>query len=102
MASEIEQLPDLAGFLKVASPPEWRRVSLRLPVVCDNSPRANSILRSNTLGITAEGIPSPDSFCHRDYAKSTQRRIPGAPPQPPRGRRPLRVFFVLQQGSQNQ
>jgi hypothetical protein len=26
MASEIEQLPDLAGFLKVASRPEWRRV----------------------------------------------------------------------------
>jgi hypothetical protein len=26
MASEIEQLPDLAGFLKVASRPEWRHV----------------------------------------------------------------------------
>jgi type IV secretory pathway TraG/TraD family ATPase VirD4 len=29
MASEIEQLPDLAGFLKVASRPEWRRVTVR-------------------------------------------------------------------------
>jgi type IV secretory pathway TraG/TraD family ATPase VirD4 len=28
MASEIEQLPDLSGFLKVASRPEWRRVVL--------------------------------------------------------------------------
>jgi type IV secretory pathway TraG/TraD family ATPase VirD4 len=28
MASEIEQLPDLAGFLKVASRPEWRRVTV--------------------------------------------------------------------------
>jgi type IV secretory pathway TraG/TraD family ATPase VirD4 len=28
MASEIEQLPDLRGFLKVASRPEWRRVTL--------------------------------------------------------------------------
>ena len=28
MASEIEQLPDLTGFLKVASCPEWRRVTL--------------------------------------------------------------------------
>ena len=28
MASEIEQLPDLAGFLKLASRPEWRRVVL--------------------------------------------------------------------------
>ena len=28
MASEIEQLPDLAGFLKVASEPAWKRVRL--------------------------------------------------------------------------
>ncbi len=28
MASEIEQLPDLSGFLKVASAPEWRKVSV--------------------------------------------------------------------------
>jgi type IV secretory pathway TraG/TraD family ATPase VirD4 len=28
MASEIEQLPDLAGFLKLASQPEWLRVTL--------------------------------------------------------------------------
>ena len=28
MASEIEQLPDLTGFLKLASRPEWRRVVL--------------------------------------------------------------------------
>jgi hypothetical protein len=29
MGSEIEQLPDLAGYLKLASTPEWRRVRLR-------------------------------------------------------------------------
>jgi type IV secretory pathway TraG/TraD family ATPase VirD4 len=29
MASEIEQLPDLSGFLKRASRPEWQRVALR-------------------------------------------------------------------------
>jgi type IV secretory pathway TraG/TraD family ATPase VirD4 len=28
MASEIEQLPDLTGFLKVASRPEWRKVTI--------------------------------------------------------------------------
>jgi type IV secretory pathway TraG/TraD family ATPase VirD4 len=28
MASEIEQLPDLQGFLKIASSPDWRRVRL--------------------------------------------------------------------------
>jgi len=31
MASEIERLPDLAGFLKLASNPDWMRVNL-LPV----------------------------------------------------------------------
>ena len=30
LASEIEQLPDLQGFLKFASQPEWRRVQLRI------------------------------------------------------------------------
>ena len=28
MASEIEQLPDLRGFLKVASRPQWSRVTI--------------------------------------------------------------------------
>ena len=31
MDSEIERLPDLAGFLKLASSPDWLRVNLRLP-----------------------------------------------------------------------
>ena len=30
MVSEIEQLPNLTGFLKLASLPEWRRVVLEL------------------------------------------------------------------------
>jgi type IV secretory pathway TraG/TraD family ATPase VirD4 len=30
LPSEIEQLPDLQGFLKFASQPEWRRVQLRI------------------------------------------------------------------------
>jgi hypothetical protein len=29
MAAQIEQLPDLAGYLKIASQPQWRRVALR-------------------------------------------------------------------------
>jgi hypothetical protein len=28
MPSEIERLPDLAGFLKLASCPSWRRVTI--------------------------------------------------------------------------
>lgn len=31
MASEIEQLPDLSGFLKLASRPQWFRITLRVP-----------------------------------------------------------------------
>jgi len=31
MPSEIEQLPDLEGFLKIAAQKEWRRVSLKTP-----------------------------------------------------------------------
>src|SRR5690242_1564694 len=31
MDSEIERLPDLAGFLKLASSPDWLRVTLRPP-----------------------------------------------------------------------
>jgi hypothetical protein len=30
LASELEQIPDLHGFLKFASTPEWRRVQVRL------------------------------------------------------------------------
>ena len=32
MGSEIEQLPDLSGYLKLASSPAWQRVRLRRPV----------------------------------------------------------------------
>jgi hypothetical protein len=28
MAAQVEQLPDLAGYLKIASQPQWRRVAL--------------------------------------------------------------------------
>jgi hypothetical protein len=31
LASEIEQLPDLQGFLKFASQPEWKRIRLSPP-----------------------------------------------------------------------
>jgi type IV secretory pathway TraG/TraD family ATPase VirD4 len=31
LPSEIEQLPDLAGYLKLASSPSWRRVQIPLP-----------------------------------------------------------------------
>jgi len=47
MASEIEQLPDLAGYLKVASRPQWMRAALSRPtpvrVPAQPAPRVSSI-----------------------------------------------------------
>ncbi|HEY2037938.1 MAG TPA: type IV secretion system DNA-binding domain-containing protein, partial [Steroidobacteraceae bacterium] len=40
MDSEIERLPDLAGFLKLASRPDWMRVVLRLPDHTHDMPAA--------------------------------------------------------------
>ena len=40
MDSEIERLPDLAGFLKLASRPDWMRVALRLPDRTHDMPAA--------------------------------------------------------------
>jgi hypothetical protein len=46
LASEIEQLPDLAGYLKLASKPAWIRVTLERPTPVRRSvqqgPRANT------------------------------------------------------------
>ncbi len=39
MAAQIEQLPDLAGYLKIASQPQWRRVALR-PMTRNAKPAA--------------------------------------------------------------
>jgi type IV secretory pathway TraG/TraD family ATPase VirD4 len=40
MDSEIERLADLAGFLKLASSPDWMRVTLRLPERTREIPQA--------------------------------------------------------------
>jgi type IV secretory pathway TraG/TraD family ATPase VirD4 len=47
MDSEIERLPDLAGYLKLASSPDWLRVTLRLPERTHNA-SAMVIERSRT------------------------------------------------------
>ena len=46
MDSEIERLPDLAGFLKLASRPDWLRVTLRLPERTREAPRARGFADS--------------------------------------------------------
>jgi hypothetical protein len=43
--SEIEQLPDLKGFMKLASSPHWRRVALAVPQAT-RGPEAASQIRS--------------------------------------------------------
>ena len=46
MDSEIERLPDLAGSLKLASRPDWLRVTLRLPERTREAPRARGFADS--------------------------------------------------------
>ena len=67
MDSQIEQLPDLAGYLKLASHPAWLRVSLPLrqppaPGRSGTSPRrARSAVsrRSRGRGAACSGRPVP-------------------------------------------
>jgi len=79
MASEIERLADLEGFLKLASTPDWRRVRLkavRYPVV----PRA---AREAGLPLVA-AIPSPPNPAARAAAESASPAV--APPKRRRAR----------------
>ncbi|HEY3784363.1 MAG TPA: type IV secretion system DNA-binding domain-containing protein [Steroidobacteraceae bacterium] len=55
MASEIERLPDLEGFLKLASVPDWKRVTITRatdPSVASSSRRPGS-------GVAPPAVPSP-------------------------------------------
>ena len=59
MDSEIERLADLAGFLKLASRPDWLRVTLRLPQHTREVPRARreqSSVETNRERDAATGI----------------------------------------------
>jgi type IV secretory pathway TraG/TraD family ATPase VirD4 len=68
MASEVERLPDLSGFLKIASRPDWQRVSLvpvRYPAVIRDShtPAAATTVSSLSdppvAGESAATLPRP-------------------------------------------
>lgn len=56
MDSEIERLPDLAGFLKLASSPDWLRVTLRLP---KRAPEAQAAMRVSTVATLARAAEGP-------------------------------------------
>ncbi|HXR89826.1 MAG TPA: type IV secretion system DNA-binding domain-containing protein [Steroidobacteraceae bacterium] len=73
MASEIERLPDLAGFLKLASCPDWQSVTLRpgCPPRAARTPRANA-------ATTAPRVPPT----HASAAGSPSARVAQVPPEP--------------------
>jgi hypothetical protein len=56
MGSEIEQLPDLSGYLKLASSPGWLRVRLRAPVF---HPRTNAPQRTGRI-LAFRRTPTPE------------------------------------------
>jgi type IV secretory pathway TraG/TraD family ATPase VirD4 len=59
LPAQLEQLPDLSGYLKLASAPEWRRVELRTPAAAAR-PR--------------EAAPARSAVAHA--------AVPGAAPEP--------------------
>lgn len=70
MGSEIEQLPDLAGYLKLASRPEWRRVRLHQPV------------QREPMQVAAEGARIL-AFPRRSVLTESARTAGSAEPQRP-------------------
>lgn len=66
MDSEIERLPDLAGFLKLASQPDWLRVTLRLPQRTREVPRARSDQSSVESDRERDAAPGIDEAWDHD------------------------------------
>jgi hypothetical protein len=64
MAAQIEQLPDLSGYLKLASGPAWRRVTLPVPApVRAAQPRTLSAQQvSAPAAAQGEALPLRDGF----------------------------------------
>jgi hypothetical protein len=58
MDSEIERLPDLAGYLKLASSPDWLRVALRPPQRIREETFGNELREGSRAQDGAKAIPS--------------------------------------------
>jgi hypothetical protein len=59
MVAQIEQLPDLAGYLKLASAPEWLRVRLSpqaAPRPQSRAPLAPLALSSQAARVMPDGL----------------------------------------------
>lgn len=77
MASEIERLPDLAGFLKIASVPDWRVATLT--VKSEYIAPRNRETRTSTL--------SPSSAPSVDVISSKAQRVPRKTPKTRSGKK---------------
>jgi len=65
MGSEIEQLPDLAGYLKLASNPAWLRVGLR-PVTAARGTTGPARPRGGERILTFPSAHAPAAGCSRE------------------------------------
>ena len=76
MDSQIERLPDLAGFLKLASTPDWQRVRLRLPARAP-APEAHPAAASRTgmAGRTAVEHPEPAAGARQGHGAEGGARV---------------------------
>jgi Type IV secretion-system coupling protein DNA-binding domain len=73
MDSEIERLADLAGFLKLASSPDWLRVTLRLPERARAAPGAARPAAATGAGRAAEASQrNPGAGRGRDPASGLE------------------------------
>jgi hypothetical protein len=71
MDSQIERLPDLAGFLKLASYPDWLRVTLRLPQRAREATGAIGLATAATQPREADAQRQSDAATHgRDDART--------------------------------
>ncbi|MGH8199421.1 MAG: type IV secretion system DNA-binding domain-containing protein [Steroidobacteraceae bacterium] len=75
MDSEIERLADLAGFLKLASRPDWLRVTLRVPE------RARE--RGRATGARAPTVPDPS--CAAEASRANRQLADGSTRERPDG-----------------
>ncbi len=71
MGSQIEQLPDLSGYLKLASNPAWQRVRLR-------APEAQRAGEAGLRGARILSFPSASAGSARALAAPRNERQPGA------------------------
>ena len=100
MDSQIEQIPDLCGYLKLASRPEWLMVSLAPPVLAARSRAETPAFVPVSLATAATSAPAPVPATkntapkRRARAKAANAATAAAPapaPTPARAKRSARA-----------